>query len=51
MKTITLEQLKVIMDKIIDDSLEFPAEIRPSREEVAVMVFFAHKIADEVESV
>jgi hypothetical protein len=51
MKTITLDQLKVIMDKVIDDSLELPWGLRPDTDDLRIMVFLAHKIADEVEKV
>ena len=48
-KSIPLYVLDNLMDTIIDKSLELPDGLRPTREELAVMVFFAHKIMDEAE--
>lgn len=48
MKTITLDELEELMNGIIDDALELPLHLRPTHKEQAVMVFFAHKIAEEV---
>ena len=45
---ITLEELREVIDNIIDEATERPEDWRATREEIRVMVFFGHKILDEL---
>ena len=46
---ITLEEIQEVIDNIIDEAVELPEDWRASREEIRVMVFFGHRIIDELQ--